>query len=381
MKLCFLMGTRPEIIKQGLLVKRAKSMNIDTVVIHSGQHYDYEMSQVFIEEGGVKPDIFLGVKEETHGKQLSEIIGRLESVLLKEKPNYCVVEGDTNTTVAGALVAAKNGIKVAHVEAGCRSFMKTQEEINRIVVDDIADVLFAPSEFAVRNLKKESVRGRIHNVGHIFVEIIKNLRQQNLLGRKTNLEKPSEYVLVTCHRSENVDNRAVLENIVDGLTEVERPIIFPIHPRTEKMLKHNDPLREKLQAIADIRIVQPMGHVEFLSFLQDASVVVTDSGGVQVEASILKVPCVTIRERTEWMETVKAGFNFVVGTDPKSIHSVVERLLDSNYREVLKSKNQPFTGLRASFDMMKKLLVKDQYKKRQGNLGKEEEFRLANTGS
>jgi len=356
MKLCFLMGTRPEIIKQGILVKRAKSMNIESVVIHSGQHYDYEMSQVFIEEGGVKPDIFLEVKEETHGKQLSEIIGRLERVLLKEKPDYCVVEGDTNTTVAGALLAAKDGIKVAHVEAGCRSFMKTQEEINRIVVDDVADVLFAPSEFAVRNLKKESVRGRVYNVGHVFVEIIKNLREQNLLGRKTKLEKPSEYVLVTCHRSENVDNPIVLENIVDALIGLNRTIVFPVHPRTDKMLKKHSRLGKKLHSIPDVRIVPPMGHVEFLSFLQDAEVVLTDSGGVQVEASVLKVPCVTIRERTEWMETVKAGFNFVVGTDSRAIKSTVWKLLDTAYTEALKGRRTPFKGEKASEEMIETFL-------------------------
>jgi len=356
MKLCFLMGTRPEIIKQGTLIKRAKSMNIDTYVIHSGQHYDYEMSQVFIEEGGVKPDIFLGVKEKTHGQQLSKIIGRLEPVLLKEKPDFCVVEGDTNTTVAGALVAAKDGIKVAHVEAGCRSFMRTQEEINRIVVDDVSDVLFAPSEFAVGNLKKESVRGQIHNVGHIFVEIIKDLKEQGLLVKRTALEKPSNYVLVTCHRSENVDNPAILAKIVEALSGLNTPVVFPVHPRTNEMLKQNNLLRRKLHSIPDIYIVPPMGHLEFLSFLQDALVVITDSGGVQVEAATLKTPCVTIRERTEWMETVKAGFNFVADTNPKAVRSRVEMLLNNDYREILKMKSPPFAGEKASEKMMKILL-------------------------
>jgi len=356
MKLCFLMGTRPEIIKQGTLIKRAKSMNIDTYVIHSGQHYDYEMSQVFIEEAGVKPDIFLGVKEETHGKQLSEIIGRLEPILVREKPDYCVVEGDTNTTVAGALVAAKDGIKVAHVEAGCRSFMKTQEEINRIVVDDVADVLFAPSEYAVANLRKESVRGVIYDVGHIFIEIIKNLREQNLLEGKTKLERPSKYVLVTCHRSENVDTPAVLKNIVDGLTGLKTTVVLPIHPRTKKMLKRYQSLQKNLYSSPDIRAVPPMGHIEFLNFLQGASVVITDSGGVQVEASVLRVPCVTIRERTEWMETVNAGFNFIVGTGSKAIKSAVETLLNSNYAEVLKSKPSPLKGENASEKMIEILM-------------------------
>jgi len=352
MKLCFLMGTRPEIIKQGTIIKRAKSMNVDSYVIHSGQHYDYEMSQVFIEEGGVQPDIFLGVKEKTHGQQLSKIIGRLEPILFKEKPDFCVVEGDTNTTIAGALVAAKDGVKVAHVEAGCRSFMRTQEEINRIVVDDVSDVLFAPSEFAVGNLKKESVRGKIHNVGHIFVEIIKNLKEQGLLGKKTALEKPSNYVLVTCHRSENVDNPAILAKIVEALAGLNTPVVFPIHPRTNEMLKQHDSLRRKLRSIPDIRIVPPMGHVEFLSFLQDASVVLTDSGGVQVEASVLKVPCVTIRERTEWMETVRTGFNFVAGTNPKTVRSTVKKLVQNDYKKSLKDRPMPFTGDNASQKMM-----------------------------
>jgi len=353
MKLCFLMGTRPEIIKQGIVIERAKSMNIDTYVIHSGQHYDYEMSQVFIEEAGVKPDIFLEVKEKTHGQQLSKIIGRLEPVLLKEKPDYCVVEGDTNTTVAGALVAAKDGIKVAHVEAGCRSFMRTQEEINRIVVDDVSDVLFAPSEFAVGNLKKESVRGKIYNVGHIFVEIIKNLHEKKLKRHKAATKKPSKYILVTCHRSENVDNADVLRNIIDGLTGLDISVFFPIHPRTKKMLQHYGSLRRKLNSSQNVHVVSPMGHLEFLGFLEGASLVVTDSGGVQVEASVLKVPCITIRERTEWMETVKAGFNFVVGTDSEAIRSTVEKLLNTNYAKVLKGKPSPLKGENASEEMIK----------------------------
>ena len=356
MKICFVMGTRPEIIKLDPLVKRAKSMNIDTYVVHSGQHYDYEMSQIFIEEAGIKPDVFLGVKEETHGKQLSKIIGRLEPVLLKEKPDFCVVDGDTNTTVAGALVAAKDSIKVAHVEAGCRCFMRTQEEINRIIVDDVADALFAPSDYAVENLRKEAVRGAIYNVGHMFVEIIKKLREKNSLGGKTGLERPSKYVLVTCHRSENVDNFVVLNNVIDGLTGLNTTVIFPIHPRTDKMLKRRKSLRRKLYSSPNIRIVPPMGHIEFLKFLQEASVVITDSGGVQVEASILKVPCVTIRERTEWMETVKAGFNFVIGTDPKTVKSMVKKLLDGNYKASLKGEPIPFTGDNASQEMMEILL-------------------------
>ena len=366
MKICFVMGTRPEIIKLGPLVKRAKSMSIDTYVVHSGQHYDYEMSQVFIEEGGIRPDVFLGVKEETHGKQLSKIIGRLEPVLLREKPDFCVVEGDTNTTVAGALVAAKDGIRVAHVEAGCRSFMRTQEEINRIIVDDVADVLFAPSGYAVKNLKKESVRGEIYNVGHIFVEIIRNLKKTNLLKGETKLEKPFRYVLVTCHRSENVDNPAVLENIIDGLTGLNTTVVFPIHPRTNKTLKQCQYLRRKLYSGSNINVVPPMGHVEFLNFLQEASLVITDSGGVQVEASILKVPCVTIRERTEWMETVKAGFNFVVDTDSKAVKSTVKKLLDSNYKKVLRKRSHPFAGIRASNDMIK-TLMKEQVKSMHDN--------------
>lgn len=356
MKICFLMGTRPEIIKLGPLVKRAKSMNIDTYVVHSGQHYDYEMSQVFIEEGGIHPDIFLGVKEETHGKQLSKIIGRLEPVLLKEKPDFCVVEGDTNTTVAGALVAAKDGIRVAHVEAGCRSFMRTQEEINRIIVDDVADVLFAPSKYAVANLRKESVRGEVHDVGHMFVEIIKTLRDENLLRGKTKLEKPSKYVLVTCHRSENVDNPVILKDIIDGLTGLGTTVVFPVHPRTDKMLKRHKSLRRKLYSDPDIRILQPVSHVDFLNFLREASAVITDSGGVQVEASILKVPCVTIRKRTEWMETVRAGFNFIVGTNSKAVKFKVTKLLRDNYKENLKGKPTPFTGDDASQKMMKILL-------------------------
>ena len=359
MKICFVMGTRPELIKLGLLVKRVKSMNVDTYVVHSGQHHDHEMSQVFVEETGIKPDIFLGVREETHGKQLSKIISRLEPVLLREKPDFCVVDGDTNTTVAGAVVAAKDNIKVAHVEAGCRCFMRTQEEINRIIIDDVADVLFAPSEYAVENLKREGVRGAIHNVGHIFFEIIESLKEEGLVGRKPELDEPSEYVLVTCHRSENVDNPSILKNIINGLTGLNTAIIFPIHPRTKKMLKQYKSLQKKLVSSHPIHVVPPVGHVEFLNLLADAAVVITDSGGVQVEASILEVPCATIREQTEWMETVQSGFNFLVGTDPEAIKSTVKNLLKSNYKGALKKRRTPFKGEKASEEMINILLKKE----------------------
>jgi len=356
MKICCVMGTRPEIIKLTPIVKRAKLMNIDAHVIHSGQHYDHEMSHVFIEEGNVRPDRFLGVKEETHGRQLSEIIKRLEPVLFEEKPDFCVVEGDTNTTLAAALVTAKNNFRVAHVEAGCRCFLKTPEEINRIIVDDVSDVLFAPSEYAIGNLKREGVRGDIRNVGHIFVEIIKNLKERSLIKHDVGIQKPSEYVLVTCHRSENVDTPEVLKNIIDGLTGLDLKVFFPIHPRTKKMLQHYGTLKRKLNSSHNVHIVPPMGHREFLSFLEGASVVITDSGGVQVEASILKVPCVTIRERTEWMETVKAGFNFIVGTNPSAMKSTVKELVDNNYAKVLKHKPSPFKGENASEKMIKILM-------------------------
>jgi len=362
MKLCFVMGTRPEIIKLALLVKRAKSMEIGTYVVHSGQHYDYEMSQMFLGKADVKPDVFLGVKEKTHGRQLSGIIKRLEPVLFREKPDFCIVDGDTNTTLAGALVAAKNDVRVVHTEAGCRCFLRTQEEINRMIVDDVSDVLFAPSEYAVRNLRKEGVRGRVYNVGHAFVEIIRNLKKQHLLKRETELPRPPEYILVTCHRSENVDNRVVLKDIIDVLTGLNTTAFFPIHPRTQKMLKRFGSLRRKLDSSSHIHVVPPMDHREFLAFLEGASVVITDSGGVQVEASILKVPCVTIREKTEWMETVEAGFNLVVGTDPKAVKSTVEKLLDGNYKEALKGRPTPFKGEKASEDMMKILLMNEQVK-------------------
>jgi len=293
-------------------------------LIHTGQHYDANMSDVFFEQLGIPaPDVNLAVGSGTHARQTAEIMTRFEPVLLEGKPDIVLVYGDVNSTVATALVCAKLGVRVGHVEAGLRSFDRTMpEEINRLVTDQLADLLFTPSEDGDVNLQKEGIPAeRIFRVGNVMIDSLVKLlpaaRRQNLNGL------PERYALVTLHRPANVDDGAILKRILQSLLEVSQDlcVIFPAHPRTRKRIADFG------QYSGQIQIVDPLPYLQFLGMQSRATVVITDSGGIQEETTYLGVPCLTLRENTERPVTVSLGTNVLVGRDPDKLRSEVSRVL------------------------------------------------------
>jgi UDP-N-acetylglucosamine 2-epimerase (non-hydrolysing) len=293
-------------------------------LIHTGQHYDANMSDVFFEQLGIPaPDVNLAVGSGTHARQTAEIMTRLETALLDGKPDMVLVYGDVNSTVAAALVCAKLGVRVGHVEAGLRSFDRTMpEEINRLVTDQLADLLFTPSEDGDVNLQKEGIPAeRIFRVGNVMIDSLVKLlpaaRRQNLNGL------PERYALVTLHRPANVDDGAILKRILQSLLEVSQDlcVIFPAHPRTRKRIADFG------QYSGQVQIVDPLPYLQFLGMQSRATVVITDSGGIQEETTYLGVPCLTLRENTERPVTVSLGTNVLVGRDPDKLRSEVSRVL------------------------------------------------------
>jgi len=322
-------GTRPEIIKLSPIIRELEKRKENYILLHTGQHYSYEMDKIFFEELELpEPDykLDIGVKAKTHAEQTGLMLIEIEKILIKEKPKIIIVQGDTNTTLAGALSARKlNSIKIAHVEAGLRSYnWEMPEEINRIIVDHISDILFTPTEKAKENLLREGIpENKIYLVGNTISDAV--YQNLEIAKRKSkileNLRiKKDKYFLLTLHRAENVDHKDRLENILEGIKFVkesfpEYPIVFPIHPRTKNRIKEFR-LEEYLR---DLLVIDPVGYLDFLMLEANARLILTDSGGVQEEACILKVPCVTLRTETERPETVEIGANIVAGRDPNNI--------------------------------------------------------------
>jgi len=347
MKLCFVLGTRPEIIKLYSVMKTAQANKfVDPVFIHTGQHYDYELSQIFLEELNLpKFHHFLDVKSGPHGKQTALLLTEIEKCLIQEKPDAVIVQGDTNTTMAGALAASKMGIPVAHIEAGCRSFdMAMPEEINRLIVDAISSIFFAPSEVAALNLLYEGrSQDRVFLSGNTVVDIVEETRE---LRQSISLdpEQIGNYdVLLTLHRQENVDNKKRLKDLLVTLGEIRGKVIFPIHPRTKKRIDEFG-LSDSLKQASNIQIIRPLNYLSFMKILEDAKVVITDSGGVQAEAAMVGTPCITARDTTEWPETVWSGGNILAGLSESNISVLCNELLEhSNASEPVKFSN-PFKG-------------------------------------
>lgn len=322
MKIATIVGARPQFIKMAP-VSRELRKHFDEVVIHTGQHYDYEMNRIFFEQLNIpEPDYYLGVGSGSHGYQTGEMLKRIEDVLFKEKPDLVLVYGDTNSTLAGALAAVKLHIKVAHVEAGLRCFeKKVPEEVNRVLTDHISDYLFAPTETAVKNLYNEGIRNGVYLTGDVMFDAL--LYSIKIAERKSKILdelglKPKEYCLATVHRAENTDNKKNLENIANAFIECGELIVFPAHPRTVKFLKVYA-LYEKLEKAENVLLIKPVGYLDMLVLEKNAKKILTDSGGVQKEAYFLKVPCITLRERTEWVETVEDGWNVLTGADKEKI--------------------------------------------------------------
>lgn len=329
LKVASIVGARPQFIKASALsVALRVSPNFEERIVHTGQHYDPEMSDVFFEQMQIpRPDYRLEIGSGTHAYQTAAALTGIETVLSKEKPHIVVVFGDTNTTLAGALAAVKMHITIAHVEAGMRSFnRKMPEEINRIVTDHVADLHFCASKTAVENLAAEGIRAGVFLVGDIMADCVrifgaaaeKRIDVESRFGVKRK-----EFALLTCHRAENTDNIENLEGIMRGVSRVamEMPVVFPAHPRVRKAL-------QGLKLHERVFMIPPVGYLEMLALERAAKIVLTDSGGVQKEALYARVPCVTLRNETEWVETVEAGWNVLVGTDDDKIVEAVNRFLD-----------------------------------------------------
>jgi UDP-N-acetylglucosamine 2-epimerase (non-hydrolysing) len=326
-------GTRPEIIKISPLLRRMVQEHLDHYVIHTGQHYSHNMDRIFFDELGLRePDYNLQVGSGTHAEETGKMMIEIEKVLKKIQSNLVLVLGDTNTALAGALSAVKLHIKIGHIEAGLRCYdRRTPEEVNRVVVDHVSDYLFAPTEVAVKNLIAESIMERsIFLTGNTIVDAVyensKIAEEKSNILSKLNL-KSKEYFLVTAHREENTNFKDKLSGIIEGLNLVANyfstPIVFPIHPRTDNAIK-----KFNLKISDKICLIPPLGYLDFLKLLINSKLVLTDSGGIQEEACILKIPCGTLRESTERPETLTVGSNILVGTNPDKILEGVKYMID-----------------------------------------------------
>jgi len=319
LKIVSIVGARPEFI-QAAPVSRALRQEHHEVLVHTGQHYDDRMSRIFFEDLDLpQPDYNLGVGSGPHGRQTGEMMARLEEVLFREQPDLVIVRGDTNSTLAGALAAAKLHIPLAHIEAGERSFNKRMpEEINRLVADRLADLHFCITRRAVQHLDREGITEGVFFVGDVMLDAVRIYLPRALERAPTLLEQfglsPGGYLLVTVHRAGNTDSPHRLAGILAGLNAIPEPILFPVHPRTRQAIH-----RYSLQSADHVRLIEPVGYLDMLALEAHARMILTDSGGVQREAYFLGIPCLTLREETELMETVEVGWNLLVGTDPRRI--------------------------------------------------------------
>ena len=334
MKSAIIIGTRPEIIKMSPVIRECERSGLNYFILHTGQHYTYNMDKVFFEQLELPEAKYnLDVGSSPHGEQTGKMLIGIEEILQKEEPDVVLVEGDTNTVLAGALTAAKLHIKVGHVEAGLRSYDRSMpEEINRVLTDHCSDYLFAPTEKARQILLGEGISNeKIFVNGNTIVDAVyQNLSiSEDRINPLSDLELvPKAYFLVTAHRQENVDVKGRFEGIIKGLelvaNEFGLPVIYPIHPRARKMMNHFG------LKVDSIELIEPIDYLSFLQLESKARLVLTDSGGVQEETCILKVPCVTLRDNTERPETLEVGSNILVGTESEKIFRGVEKMISRN---------------------------------------------------
>jgi UDP-GlcNAc3NAcA epimerase len=324
MRIVSIAGARPQFIKAAVVARAAQAAGAAHQLIHTGQHYDFEMSQVFFDELGIPaPERHLEVGSAAHGAQTGEMIKRLEPALEQLRPDWVVLYGDTNSTLAGAVVSSKMHIPTAHVEAGLRSFNRRMpEELNRVAADHLSDLLLAPTPVAVRNLEREGLGARIVMTGDVMYDAALIYRQTARARHpEAAARRPGSFALATIHRAENTDDPARLAGILEGLERVasQCPVVLPLHPRTRKAL---DAMGWRPRAV---ELRAPAGYLEMLLLEAAARVILTDSGGVQKEAYFARVPCVTLREETEWEETLAGGCNALAGADADRIVAAVER--------------------------------------------------------
>ena len=318
MRVLSVVGNRPQFVKSAPLSLALRDAGIEEVVLHTGQHYDRELSDVFFEELELEPPKHrLEAGSGSHAEQTARMLPGIERAVLAEQPDAVLVYGDTNSTLAGALATAKTETPIAHVEAGLRSFDRTMpEEVNRIAVDALSSLLLAPSDTAVANLRREGRTDGVFQVGDVMydanLKLVPIARERSRALEAAGVD-PGGYVLVTLHREANA-RAAPLRSVLDGLGSVEAQVVFPVHPRTRAVLDS-----EAISPPANVRLLPPAGYLDFAALASQARAIATDSGGVQKEAYWYGVPCVTLREETEWVETVEAGWNTLVGTDPKRL--------------------------------------------------------------
>lgn len=338
MKIINVVGARPNLMKIAPLMEAYKAHpSIEPILVHTGQHYDRDMSRLFFEELGIpKPHINLGVGSASHAVQTAQIITAFEPVVLDHRPDAVLVVGDVNSTVACGLVAVKLGVKLVHVEAGLRSFDRTMpEEINRLLTDTISDLLFCTEPSGVANLEREGIPPeRIHLVGNVMIDTLLNNQQKaqssSILQDLSLI--PGNYAVLTLHRPSNADDPAAFSRILDALEIIQNdlPVIFPVHPRTRKNMDGSD-LAHRIEMMPNLRLTAPAGYLDFLKLMTSAKLVMTDSGGIQEETTILKVPCLTLRANTERPITLELGTNRLVGTDPDAIVTACREIQAGNW--------------------------------------------------
>ena len=330
MKIISVIGARPQFIKAAIVSKKLREKELQEILVHTGQHYDFNMSDIFFKELNLpKPDYYLGIGSGTHSEQTGKMLMELEKVYIREKPDLVIVYGDTNSTLAGALAASKLHIPVAHVEAGLRSFNKRMpEEINRVLTDHISDLLFTPTETAVKNLYREGITRGVYNVGDVMFDIalesIKSVDEDQVLTRYGLYRK--DFILATIHRAENTDNYRNLANIWEALNELARKgyrIFFPVHPRARNALERFGLINQRVR---NLIIAEPVSYFEMLVLEKNAKVIITDSGGVQKEGYFWGTPCIIPRNETEWIELINIGFNVLTGADKEKILEAVENI-------------------------------------------------------
>jgi UDP-N-acetylglucosamine 2-epimerase (non-hydrolysing) len=339
LKVINIVGARPNLPKIAPLVRQMRlHPEIESVLVHTGQHYDDALSEIFFRQMGIpSPNINLGVGSGSHAVQTAEILRRIEPVLIEHRPDLVLVVGDVNSTVAVALAAAKLGVRIAHVEAGLRSFDRTMpEEINRVLTDAIADLLFVTEKDAIQNLRNEGrPANAIHFVGNVMIDSLLQflpIAQKSHVGLDLNLAAGGtwrRFAVLTLHRPSNVDDTEKLRSLLSAIGHIaaEIPVIFPVHPRTHQCIERAD-----IEPHADLRLIPSLGYLDFLCLLSKATMVLTDSGGIQEETTALGVPCLTLRENTERPVTISQGTNRLVGTDPSKMLRAAREILAGNHK-------------------------------------------------
>lgn len=341
MRILHVVGARPNFMKVApVLAELRRLPRVEQILVHTGQHYDPNMSDVFFQDLGMPaPDEHLGVGSGTHAQQTAKTMAEVEPVLIRHRPDVVVVAGDVNSTIAVALVAVKLWIPVAHIEAGLRTFdWRMPEEVNRVLTDRIAELLFTPSRDADENLRREGIdTRRVHFVGNVMIDSLQAALPRTRESRihATVGVRKGEYALVTLHRPSNVDEPAALEKLLAALSEISGriPVVFPIHPRTSARIAADASLRGHLDRTRGLRLLEPVGYLDFLALTANARLVITDSGGIQEETTALGVPCLTVRENTERPVTVEIGTNTLVGTDPARILPAAVEVLEGRGKQ------------------------------------------------